>query len=47
MKDILLGFLLMFNTYSCVAFWCWFKHLEETKQVKLNDLIFGGKHVKK
>lgn len=47
MKDIIVGFLLMFNSYSCIQFWYWFKHLEKSKQVKLIDFIFGGKNDKK
>lgn len=47
MKDIIVGFLLMFTSYSCIQFWYWFKHLEKSKQVKLIDCIFGGKNDKK
>ena len=43
MKDILIGFALMFTVYSCVQFWFWFIDLEKGKQVKLKDYIFGGK----
>lgn len=43
MKDILIGFLLMFLSFSCVQFWLWFIYLENSKQVKLKDFIFGGK----
>ncbi len=43
MKDIFLGFLLMFTSYSCIQFWLWFKYLEETKQLELKDYIFGDK----
>lgn len=40
MKDIILGFLLMYTSFSCTCFWFWFRHLERTKQVELIDLIF-------
>lgn len=40
MKDILIGILLMFCSYSCVQFWFWFRYLERTKQVELNDFIY-------
>lgn len=43
MKDIMLGILLMFCSFSCVQFWLWFADLEKTKQVKLKDYIFGDK----
>lgn len=43
MKDIIIGFLLMFTSLSCVQFWLWFIHLEKSKQVKLIDCIFGRK----
>lgn len=43
MKDIILGFLLMFCSYSCVQFWLWFRHLEKTKQVKLIDCLYNKK----
>lgn len=42
MKEILLGFILMFNAFSCVQFWFWFIHLEKTKQLKLKDYLFRG-----
>lgn len=42
MKSILIGFILMFCSYSCVQFWFWFIHLEKSKQVKLKDYIFRG-----
>lgn len=47
MKDIIIGFLLMFTSFSCIVFWYWFQYLEKSKQVKLIDLIFGGKNDKK
>lgn len=40
MKDIIIGFLLMFCSYSCIQFWLWFFHLEKSKQVELIDCIF-------
>ena len=43
MKDILIGFALMFTVYSCVQFWFWFIDLEKGKQIRLKDYIFGGK----
>ena len=43
MKDILIGFGLMFTMFSCVQFWFWFRDLEKSKQVRLKDYIFGGK----
>lgn len=42
MKEILLGFSLMFTIFSCVQFWLWFLDLEKSKQVKLKDYIFRG-----
>lgn len=45
MKQILLGFILMFTSFSCVQFWCWFINLEKTKQVKLKDYIFRGDRI--
>lgn len=39
MKDIILGFLLMFTSFSCIQFWLWFRRLEKSKQVYLIDLI--------
>lgn len=44
MKDIIIGFLLMFTTYSCIQFWLWFKFLEKSNQVNLKDFIFGVKN---
>jgi len=43
MKDIIIGFLLMFTSYSCFQFWFWFIHLEKTKQLELVDNIFEKK----
>ena len=43
MKDIIIGFLLMFTTFSCIQFWLWFRHLEKSNQLNLLDCIFGGK----
>lgn len=43
MKDIIIGFLLMFTTFSCIQFWLWFIDLEKSNQVNLKDFIFGGK----
>lgn len=43
MKYIIIAFLSMFNSYSCIQFWLWFRYLEKSKQVKLIDCIFGGK----
>lgn len=40
MKDIFIGFVLMFCSFSCIQFWFWFVHLEKTKQVELIDCIF-------
>ena len=40
MKELIIGILLMFTTYSSIQFWLWFKDLEETKQIKLKDYIF-------
>lgn len=40
MKDIIIGFLLMYCSFSCTAFWLWFIDLEKTKQVTLKELIF-------
>lgn len=37
MKDIILGFLLMYTSFSCTCFWFWFRHLERTKQVEKID----------
>ena len=47
MKDIIIGFLLMFTSFSCIQFWYWFKKKKKSKQVKLIDCIFGGKNDKK
>lgn len=44
MKDIILCFVLMFTTFSCVQFWYWFIHLEKSKQVKLIDCIFKKRY---
>lgn len=44
MKDIILGFILMFTSYSCVQFWFWFRHLEKSKQVELIDCIFKKRY---
>ena len=44
MKDIILGIILMFTTYSCVQFWFWFIHLEKSKQFKLIDCIFKKRY---
>ena len=41
MKDIFIGFCLMFTCYSCVQFWFWFRDLEKSSQVVLKDYIFG------
>lgn len=43
MRDIIIGFLLMFTCFSCIQFWLWFIHLEISNQVNLKDFIFGGK----
>lgn len=43
MKDIIIGFSLMFTIFSCIQFWLWFIHLEKSNQVNLKDFIFGGK----
>lgn len=40
MKDIIICFVLMFCSFSCVQFWLWFIHLEKSKQVELIDCIF-------
>lgn len=42
MKDIIIGFLLIFTSFSCIQFWLWFRHLEKSKQINLIDCIFGG-----
>lgn len=46
MKEIIIGILLIFTTYSSIQFWLWFKDLEETKQIKLKDYIFKEKKKK-
>lgn len=44
MKDIIICFILMFTSFSCVQFWYWFIHLEKSKQVKLIDFIFKKRY---
>lgn len=35
MKDIIIGISLIFVIPSVIQFWCWFLHLDKTKQVRL------------
>lgn len=43
MKDIIIGFSLMFLIPSCVLFWIYFIQLHETKQINLNLIPYYKK----